>query len=113
MPCCQKRIFCKVSVWLPNGKGYIENDGIIFPFKMVGPYAWAKQLYDKYKIVYTYPEYPVRGRGNNIFDDAEELDYIVKPWLLIKGSPDPLAQEDYYKDREKAQIDEKYDGRAS
>lgn len=101
-----------VLPWLPDGKGYIEKDGIIFPFKMVGPYAWAKQLYDKYKTAYTYPEYPTKGKAHNIFDSAEDLDYIVKPWLLVKGSPDPLDKEGYYKDREKAQIDEKYDSKA-
>ena len=101
-----------VLPWLPDGKGYIEKDGIIFPFKMVGPYAWAKQLYDKYKTAYTYPEYPTKGKGADKFTSEGEYPYSVEQWSLYKGRIDPLYNEGYYmeaaKEQDKASLSNHY-----
>ena len=81
---------------LPDGKGYVENNGIVFPFKVVNPYMWAKQFYDKYKVAYIYPEYPEKGKGKEMFDLDGEEPYSVEPWLILKGEKDPLSQKGYY-----------------
>lgn len=96
-------ILDNVLNWLPDGKGYIENNGTIFPFKMVSPYAWAKQFYDQYKMAYTYPEYPIKGKGNSILKSEGEYPYSVEEWFLSKGNKDPLSKEGYYSEANKEQ----------
>lgn len=89
-------ILNNVIKYFPDGKGYVENDGIIFPFKVVNPYMWAKQFYDNYPIAYVYPEYPNKGKGKEIFDLDGDEPYSVEPWLLFKGQKDPLSERGYY-----------------
>ena len=83
---------------LPDGKGYVENDGIVFPFKVVNPYMWAKQFYDKYKTAYVYPEYPERGKAKNKFNTSDYESFTVHPWILSIGERDPLSEDGYYKE---------------
>ena len=82
---------------LPNGKGYIEIDGKIPPFRVVNPYMWCSQFYKKYgDNAYIYPEYPEDGKGVDLFDADGEHDFSVSSWKLENGQLDPLFENGYY-----------------
>lgn len=81
---------------LPNGKGYVEFDGIIPPFKVINPYMWCRQFYKKYGNAYIYPEYPNTGKAKELYDIEGENDFSVYGWALVKGDNDPLMKYGYY-----------------
>jgi len=81
---------------LPNGKGYVEIDGKIPPFKVVNPYMWFKQLYESYGKYYVYPEYPKKGKAAEEFDPDGDEPFSVTAWVPIINKLDPLVFYEYY-----------------